>query len=214
MNRSAGTGSNIMKFVLTSLTIALAVVFIHGNADAPQTIKQREAPDFKVEVLGYVVADFSSRVQTYSELRSRLEIGLPALAITDDPRQITIAEVALARRIRLARAEAAQGDIFTPAVSAELRKLLHVGMNAETWAAIMDDNPGDFSRRINGTYSKIKTLSTVPPSTLALLPTLPDDIEYRFVGRHLILRDTRANVVLDWMADAIRCAECNEPCDE
>ena len=25
-------------------------------------------------------------------------------------------------------------------------------MNANTWAAIMDDNPGEFSNQINGTY--------------------------------------------------------------
>ena len=38
-------------------------------------------------------------------------------------------------------------------------------MNADTWVAIMDDNPSAFSNRINGTYPKGKSLSTVPPNS-------------------------------------------------
>ena len=77
-------------------------------------------------------------------------------------------------------------------------------MNAETWAAIMDDNPGALSTRINGTYPEKKPLSTVPPNILAVLPKLPDDVEYRFLGRHLILLDTRARVLLDGIPNAIQ----------
>ena len=63
----------------------------------------------------------------------------------------------------------------------------------------------DSSRiRINGTYPEDKPLSTVPPNILAVLPRLPDDIQYRFLGRHLILLDTRANVILDRIPFAIQ----------
>ena len=61
----------------------------------------------------------------------------------------------------------------------------------------MDDNPGERSTRINGVYPEGRALSTVPPNILAALPRLPDDVRYRFLGRHLILLDTRANVILD-----------------
>ena len=198
--------------MLTSLAIVLIVVVASGGngQSLVETHEQPETPHFKIEVLGYIGAYFSSRVQNYFDLRSRLEVGLPALVVTEDPRDIRLAEVALARRIRVARAEATQGDIFTPAISVELKTILRFAMNANTWAAIMDDNPGDFSHHVNSTYSKRKTLSTVPPTILALLPALPDDIEYRFVGRRLILHDTRANVILDWIPDAIRCAGCKE----
>jgi hypothetical protein len=79
-------------------------------------------------------------------------------------------------------------------------------MNANTWAAIMDDKPREFSNHINRTDPEERPLSTVPPNVLAVLPGLPDDIQYRFVGRHLILLDTRASVILDWIPYAIRCA--------
>jgi hypothetical protein len=165
-----------------------------------------------VQVRGDIATDFSARVRAYFELRSALETGLPALTVTDDPSAIRRAERALAKRIRVARAEAKQGDLFTPSISVEFRKALLLEMDANTWAAIMDDNPGEFPAQINGTYPKGKPLSTMPPNILAVLPRLPGDIEYRFVGRHLILLDTRAKVILDRIPFAIPCPYSDTTC--
>ena len=38
---------------------------------------------------------------------------------------------------------------------------------------------------------------------LASLPPLPEEIEYRFVGKHLILRDAKANLIIDYIPNAI-----------
>ena len=38
---------------------------------------------------------------------------------------------------------------------------------------------------------------TFPPNLLKELHQLPDDLEYRFVGRDLILRDVKANTIVD-----------------
>ncbi len=35
--------------------------------------------------------------------------------------------------------------MFTPTIRVEFRKPLILEMNANTWTAIMDDNPGEFS---------------------------------------------------------------------
>ena len=45
--------------------------------------------------------------------------------------------------------------------------------------------------------------SSVPPSLLLKLPPLPEEVRYRFVGRSLILRDTEANVILDYIPDGV-----------
>jgi hypothetical protein len=90
-------------------------------------------------------------VWAYFELRSKLEKGLPALTVTEDPAQIRSAELALAKKIRVARAGAKQGEIFTPAISVEFRKVLLLEMNANIWTTIMDENPGDFSHDITDT---------------------------------------------------------------
>jgi hypothetical protein len=108
----------------------------------------------------------------------------------------------------VARAEAKQGDIFTPAITVEFRKALIVELTPNTCAAIMDDNPGEFSNEINGDYPDKKPLSTVPVNILAVLPQLPGDIQYRFLGRHLILLDTSASLILDRIPYAIECSEC------
>jgi hypothetical protein len=198
-----------MSLKHTSLAIAFLLLF--SSMGAPQTPTKNEdrgTPDFRVQVWGSIMADFSARVWSYSELRSTLEKGLPPLTVTDSPTEIRRAVHALAERIRVARAGAQQGEIFTPTISVEFRRVLLLEMNANTWAAIMDDKPGEFSNQINGTYPEERPLSTVPPNVLAVLPRLPDDIQYRFVGRHLILLDTRASVILDRIPYAIKCPDC------
>ena len=192
---------------MVGLIVSVASVCYAQPATTNQT---RDTPDFKVQVWGYIVADFSARVGDYAELRSELEKGLPPLTVTDDPADIRRAVRALAKRIRVARAGAKQGDIFTPSISVEFKKVLILQMDSNTWAAIMDDNPGEFSNEINSTYKEGKPLSTVPPNILAVLPRLPDDIQYRFLGRHLILLDTRANVILDRIPSAIQLPDCGE----
>jgi hypothetical protein len=200
-----------MRPRLTSLAVALVILFASvGYAQTATTKQDRDTPDFRVEVWGYIMADFSTRVWNYFELRNELERGLPALTVSDDPAEIRRAIHDLAKQIRAARAEAKQGDIFTPTISVEFRKVLVVEMNANTWAAIMDDNPGEFSSQINGTYPEEKPLSTVTPNILAVLPRLPDDIQYRFLGRHLILLDTRANLILDRIPCAIERPDHDE----
>jgi hypothetical protein len=187
--------------------LATALIVMFASAGYPQTPAATgdQIPVFRVQVLGYIVADFSTRVASYLEFRRTLEQGLPPLTMTAYPAEIRRAQFALARRIRAARDGARQGNIFTPAISAEFRKVLLPEVSDEVREAIMDDNPGAFSHRIDGSYPKGKPFSTMPGNILAVLPTLPDDIQYRFLGHHLVLLDTRANVILDRIPCAIPC---------
>lgn len=189
---------------------AFLLVFVHapaGYAQAPAPNAAGDTPDFRVQVWGDIAADFSARIETYLELRRALEKGLPPLTVTDDPADIVRAELALARRVRVARAGARQGEMFTPEIRADFRRVLALETDPATCVAIMDENPGAFSTRINGTYPKERAVSTVPANILAVLPRLPDDIQYRFLGPHLVLHDTRANVILDRLPCAIRCTD-------
>ena len=91
--RGAGTTAPVayrtMKLKHTSLAIALMVlVGFVGYAQAPRRHQTLRTPAFRVQVWGYIVADFSTRVWSYFELRSELEKGLPALTVTDDPAEI------------------------------------------------------------------------------------------------------------------------------
>jgi len=186
-----------------ALTVSCASV---GYAQAPTTNDRPDNPVFKVQAWGFISADFSERVSNYVELRTSLEKGLPVLTVTDDPGEIWRAQRALAKAIRVARAGARQGDIFTSTISAELRDVLLVETNPATMAIIMDENPGDLSRRINRAYPTGQPFASMPAGMLAVLPRLPDGLQYRFLGRALILIDTRTNLILDRMPCAIACA--------
>ena len=186
-----------MSFILM-LSLALA-----AYAQTPET--PQVTPDFRVQVWGDVLVDFNAKVVAYRELRARLQKGLPELTVTTDPFAIRNIQRALAERIRAARSQTRQGDIFTPAITDQFKKALLGEWNAETCEAIMDDNPGNFSSRINRYYPATRPLSTMPPNILAVLPELPDDIQYRFLGGNLVLMDTQASLILDRIPFAIPC---------
>jgi hypothetical protein len=199
----------VAAFVLCTWVLSTGI-----SGQKPESPTANVEPDYRVRVQGYfdsdALRDFGRRVRGYVELRNDLQTGIPTLKITVDADEIERAEEALARRIRRARAEAKRGDILAPPIAGQIKKMLVVEVDAKTLAAIMDDNPGEFRFRLNGTYPKDRPLSTVPPNLLALLPALADDVEYRFVGRNLILRDTRANIVIDTIPYALTCRDCDD----
>jgi hypothetical protein len=157
------------------------------------------APDCSPPDWGGKVTRFDAQMAAYAELRGGLEQGMPS-------------RIVVAQRIRMARAQAKQGDIFTPDISVDFKRALAREMNAHTWKVIMDDNPGEMLAPVNGFYPEGKPLSTMPPNVLAALPKLPQDVEYRFVERHLILLDTRTKLILDRIPYAIRATETEPVC--
>lgn len=190
-----------MRMPAAAAMIAFAA--IAGLGASPSQAPQK--PDFQVQIWGDAAATFVARMTAYAELRGKLEKGLKGLAVTAKPIEILQAENALAARIRVARAKAKRGDIFSRRVRTAFRTALRAETDGGTCAAIRDDNPGDFTYQVNGTYPKREPLSTMPPNLLAALPELPLDVHYRFLGRDLVLHDTRANIIIDEIPDAIRC---------
>ncbi len=90
----------------------------------------------------------------------------------------------------------------------QLKRMMAARADAVTVSAIMDDNPGEFDVDVNDTYKKKYALATMPPKLLLLLPDLAPDLQYRFVGRHLILYDGRANIIVDEIPYALQCRDC------
>jgi hypothetical protein len=191
----------------TAVATALVILFAAAaNAQVPAGTARLGATPFRVQVWGDLETDFDSLISSYYKLRSRLEKGVPALTVTDDPAEIVAMQLALATKIRAARVGAREGDIFTSAISVTFKKLLLLEVDDGTMAAVMDDNPGEFAHPINGTYPSEKPFATMPVNLLAALPQLPADLEYRFTGHQLVLIDTRANMILDRIPCAIECS--------
>jgi hypothetical protein len=46
-------------------------------------------------------------------------------------------------------------------------------------------------------------LTTTPPTLMLKLPELPPELAYMFVGRDLVLKDNRAELVVDLITNAL-----------
>jgi hypothetical protein len=183
----------------------LAVLLTCVDAAQTRPAAETVTAQFHVQVWGEAGTAFTTRIGNYYDLRARLQHQLPAVTVTDNVLQIRQATRALARAIRVARPGAVQGEFFTAATGTEFKRVLGLITNAGVCAAIMDGNPGRFTHAIDGSYPSGKSLATMPGIVLVRLPPLPNDIEFRFVGRHLILYDVRANTIIDRLPYAIEC---------
>ena len=190
---------------ISRLLAIMAVCQLAANAAAQQTTPQLPVVEFTVEVLGSKVAEFTAKMDDYAKLRSTLQKGLPALAVTANASEIEQAERLLAERIRKARTGARRHDIFTEETRRAFRQMLRPVTTAATCAFLRDDNPSEWFWAVNAEYPKNHPISSMPPAMLAVLPRLPEDVFYRFLDTDLVLHDTKANVMLDRIDNAIRC---------
>ena len=155
-----------------------------------------------------VLQDFKERVDAYVALHKKAASEGPRLKESNEPAEIQNAQDALAARIRAARTGARPGDIFTAEVRVKFRQLLYPetkgAKGADAKAILKDDAPAAVPLKVNAKYPEGAPLPTVPATMLMNLPVLPEQLEYRIVGKLLILRDTSADIIVDFMANAIQ----------
>jgi hypothetical protein len=163
------------------------------------------APAAPVNEDAQALAAFLERVNQYATLHQKLENSLPKLSKDSTPQKVDEHQRALAKLIQDARQSAKQGDIFTPEAQAVIRKLVRRIFSGPDGAAlkasVMDENPGVPNLKVNSRYPDEIPVSTIPPQLLQALPKLPEEMEYRFVGNALILMDTHAHTVADFVPD-------------
>jgi hypothetical protein len=126
---------------------------------------------------------------------------------TNTPAKITSAQRELANKIRVARAGAKQGGVFTPEISEYIRRQIALSLDGQDGervrASLRHAEPVNITLQINESYPDNVPLQSTPPSLLLSLPELPKGLEYRLVGRELVLRDVDANIVVDYVANAL-----------
>lgn len=151
------------------------------------------------------MAHFSERVTAYLALQKKVEGKLPPQKQASDPERIKIHIASLADGMRAARADAKAGDVFNGAAD-QFRQIIREDAKDRSVRdafAAMREVPTKTAPRVNADYPETAALATVPPLILKRLQQLPDGIEYRFMGRDLILRDTKANLIVDLLAGAV-----------
>lgn len=154
-----------------------------------------------------VIDDFQNRVQAYATLHKAASGHSPAVKQTDSAADILRAQHLLAAEIRQERQGFAQGDVFSPEISQEFRRLAgtatHGPVAGRVGKSLKRAEPVTLRLRVNETYPQRLPLQSVPPTLLQNLPALPPELEYRIVGHALVLRDIGANLIVDFIPDLI-----------
>jgi len=105
------------------------------------------------------------------------------------------------------RRSAKQGDIFTPEISAEFLRLIRLAWRnpdaGQMKRSLARSEPVSITFHINDAYPASIPLQSMPPTLLENLPPLPKELEYRVIGHNLVLRDARANVIVDFIERVI-----------
>ena len=167
------------------------------------------------------LTEFSNQVQAYVSLHRRVAAALPKLPDRAEPATVTAYQKTLAEAIRKSGPRPPQGHVFVPDIQPFFKRLLAPELagpgSAETREKVGEGNPErakglpgdpdvrdrDLSLAPYSDYTVDAPVSTVPPPVLLRMPQLPRELEYRFVGRNLVLRDTVANIIVDFIPKAV-----------
>jgi len=189
------------------LFLVLVAATVRGSGSQATTSQQATIPQDDLK-------DFQSRVQKYLAIQKKAAGSVSSLhkGVTDAA-LIVNHQHQMADAIRALRPNPVQGEIFTPwlrgTLTAAVKGQVQGKAGTDAKATILGEgnpkspeSPSPSKITLNGEYPPKAPLSTVPPRVLMALPTLPEGLEYRFVGRTLILRDTRADIVVDILPNA------------
>jgi hypothetical protein len=180
------------------LTVAALCAPVLSARQPPPSLDAREQA---------TLADFARRTQEYVELHRRVACTVPELRPAASAAEIRQAVDALAVALTAARPAACPGDIFTAEIAAVFRRLVHKGCQGryyELLATVNEELEAPLpSVAVHGRWPVGAPLPFMPPDLLAALPPLPIELEYRFMNRDLILRDADANLIVDFVPDAI-----------
>jgi len=200
--------------------LACALVALLGCAGSD---KSTIVPPQTVEMDAHTLKKFQSEVEEYVELRKKVLGKIPAVSDQSTPEELAAHQQAFTAAIVKYRKGKKQGNFFKPAVEAAMRRTLTAEFTGPNGPALMksiqqgnpkvEGNPtaknptkevkASVDVAVNAVYNDAAPFSSVPSAILLKLPPLPEAVRYRFVGRTLILRDTEANVILDFLPDVV-----------
>lgn len=150
------------------------------------------------------VADFQQRAKQYLDWREKTGKN-PSPG--NSPQKIIAARRELANEVRVGRAGAKQGEVFTPEAADYFRRQIAATLSGphgkRIRSSLRHSEPTEMELQINQSYPEKVALQSTPPSLLLNLPELPKGLEYRILGRELVLRDSDANVIVDYVPNAL-----------
>jgi hypothetical protein len=167
----------------------------------------QDQPQPKINADAAIVQDFQKRVEDYHKLLKTIEQKLSTLKQTESQAMIKGHQEGIAASIREARQSAKRGDIFSPEIEREFRRLIAIAMQGGDSKRIKESlkhaEPVELQLRVNDSYPTKVPLQSTPPTLLLNLPKLPEELEYRLVGRSLVLRCGKGNLIVDFIPNVM-----------
>jgi hypothetical protein len=184
------------------LMVALACPSLErAAAQAPEKpAAQVPARPDHVNEYGAATKAFLDRLQQYMTYHNNVEKMVSPITQTSSPEEIAKREAALGAMLIKQRPDAKEGDFFIKEYQPHLIKIIRDDFAKRPVAdrkALLVELPKDVKIAVNMVYPSALPLATFPANLLKALPELPKGLEYRMVGRDLILRDVTGNVIVD-----------------
>jgi len=150
--------------------------------------------------------EFQRRLDAYLDLRGMLLQQLRPILPTASATELAARQTRFAQALRAARIQAKPGDLLSEDAAAIIRAAILDDFRTRTAAeerATFSEVPLTARPAINSPYPVNAALPTVPPLLLMSLPRLPEDLQYRFYGRHLVLLDSDARLIVDYLTNVL-----------
>lgn len=176
--------------------VLCACSVVSGSASPTGTYQQDVNP------YGAATKAFLDRVREYATFHNNVEKMVKPITQTSSPEEIAKREAALGAMLIERRPDAKEGDFFIKEMQPHLRRLINEDFRKRPVAdrkALIVELPKNVKIGVNMIYPPALPLLTFPANLLKAFPELPKELEYRIVGRHLILRDVTGNVIVDIM---------------
>ena len=185
--------------VAVALIAKVALVLLAATAASAQPPPE----DFAIE-------QFMAATREYAALHRLVEQSFPPLEINSDPAEINRSTRQLATVLRAERRNAKAGDLFTDDVAAVLRARIAEALAGHGYTpgdllvaeAVDGIDPSAVFLRVNDPFAWIHATAMFPCVQRAL-PELPPELQYRIVGRTLVLIDVHAGLIVDLLRSAI-----------
>jgi hypothetical protein len=153
------------------------------------------------------IRQFDQAIAKYMALRQRLRSEVSGPVKDSSSSQLTDASDALAGAIQRSRQDAQIGSIFNQAAATVIKRRIADAVRtehlAEALADIDDEGTSGPAPKVHLRLPVSVQMATMPPALLKVLPPLPKELEYRIVGRYLVLRDVDASLILDYIPVAV-----------
>jgi hypothetical protein len=191
--------SRLLPFVLFIAPLGAVAVPVNLAGAATRRITRDQV----------AVAEFTHVVNKYVDLHRMLAAPRGPEEMCSNWEELQRRTQRLAGAIRAERPTARAGHIFTPTVASFVRRhiaaaLRDTAYDVGTFLNEMEEDslPEVPPLEVNGAFPWAAG-NLMWPSMLQRLPPLPEEIQYRFVGRNLVLLDIRANLVVDVLKNAL-----------